>query len=72
MSGKTYTTGEAAKAAGISRQRLQEWIAGGLKAPEPQIVNGRAVRLWTAPDIVRLRQVRKSNLGKVGRPRKKK
>ena len=72
MSGTTYTTGEAAKAAGISRQRLQQWIARGLKAPEPQIVNGRAVRLWTAPDIARLRQVRKSNLGKVGRPRKRK
>lgn len=70
MDGKTYTTGQAAKAAGITRATLQAWIAGGLAAPEPQLRNGRAVRLWTTSDVARLREVKKANLKKRGRHRK--
>jgi DNA-binding transcriptional MerR regulator len=72
MSRKAYTTSQAAKAAGVTRATLQAWIAGGLAAPEPQLRNGRAVRLWSASDVARLRQVKKENLSKRGRRPKKK
>ncbi len=59
MSPKTYATGEAAKAVKVSRQTLQAWIASGkVKAPEPIIRDGRAVRLWSEDNIRRLRQLK--------------
>jgi excisionase family DNA binding protein len=64
------TTGEAAKAVGISRASLQVWIAAGtIRAPKTQLVNGRAVRLWSAEDIERLRAV-KAKVYRKGRGRK--
>ncbi len=53
------TTAEAAKAVGIGRQTLQRWIRQGkVKAPEPVIRDGRAVRLWSAADLRRLREAK--------------
>lgn len=72
MSPKTYTTGQAAAAVKITRQTLQAWIAKGkLNAPETQLRDGRAVRLWTESDVARLRKVRSELYRKeMGRPSK--
>ena len=68
MRAKVYTTGEAAKAVGISRQTLQAWIKTGLvKAPKMRLLNRVGARLWKESDIVRLRRVKP----KVGRPKNK-
>jgi excisionase family DNA binding protein len=69
---KAYTTREAAKAVGITRVTLQAWIAKGkLKAPQMRIVDGRAVRLWTASDMAALRRVKaKVYMKQMGRPKK--
>ena len=72
MSPKTYTTQQAADAVKITRQTLQAWIAKGkLIAPETQLRNGRAVRLWTESDVARLRKVKSEiYLKEMGRPSK--
>ena len=68
---KRLTTGEAADAAGISRATLQVWIkAKTVRAPKTQLVEGKAVRLWTAADLERLRGV-KAKIYRKGRGRKK-
>jgi excisionase family DNA binding protein len=65
------TTAEAAKAVGIARHTLQGWIrTGRVKAPNAQIREGRAVRLWSDADVNRLAQVKASTYRK-GRGRKK-
>jgi excisionase family DNA binding protein len=57
MPPKTYSTGEAAKQIGISRQALQVWLrAGKIEGPKPIKVGGMTVRLWTAADIARARK----------------
>lgn len=67
MSSKLYSTGRAAKEAGITRATLQEWVRKGIvRAPELQICDGRAVRLWTASDVAKLKSVEVP----MGRPRK--
>jgi len=69
---KSYTTEEAARAAGISRATLQAWIAAGkIKAPDVQLVAGKAVRLWNAGDLARLDAV-KAQIYRKGRGRKAK
>jgi len=69
MGSKLYATGQAAEAAGITRATLQEWIRKGVvEAPKLTIRNGRAVRLWTASDIAKLKAVEVP----IGRPRKAK
>lgn len=70
MSPKTYTTQQAADAVKITRQTLQAWIAKGkVDAPETQLREGRAVRLWTASDVARLRKVKSELYRKeMGRP----
>lgn len=61
---KTWTTGQAAEAANISRASLQEWIRlGKISAPPVQLVKGKAVRLWTARDIEKLRDVKSEIYG---------
>ena len=68
MSPKLYTTGQAAKKAGISRVTLQEWVRRGIvRAPELRISGGRAVRLWTDADVAKLKSVEVP----MGRPKKK-
>jgi|GEM_PF-3549968 len=69
---KSCTTEEAARAVGISRATLQAWIASGkLKAPDVQLVAGKAVRLWNQEDLARLRAV-KGEIYRKGRGRKAK
>jgi len=68
VSPKLYTTGQAAREAGITRVTLHEWIRKGVvRAPRLQIRNGRAVRLWTASDVAKLKTVEVP----MGRPKKK-
>ncbi len=53
-----YTTAEAAKLVGISRQTLQMWIvAGRIKAPE--LRRPFRLRLWTSEDVAQLKQVKR-------------
>ena len=71
MSERSYSTEEAAKAVGIHRVTLQEWIrTGKARAPKPVLRNGRGVRLWTKKDISRLRTL-KNRIYRRGRGRKK-
>jgi excisionase family DNA binding protein len=72
MNPKYYSTGDAAKAVGISRVTLQAWIAKGkITAPEAQDFGKVRVRLWTLADIARLReQKRKIYKKELGRPSK--
>jgi excisionase family DNA binding protein len=66
------TTAEAAKAVGISRASLQEWIrVGKVKAPKLKLEGGRAVRFWAEADIVRLKAL-KGRIYRKGRGRKAK
>jgi DNA-binding transcriptional MerR regulator len=60
MRPKLYTTAQAAKKIGVSRQSLQTWITKGVAAPP--IVGGN-VRLWTEEDISKLKKgkARKAN-----------
>jgi len=72
VSPKNYTTGEAARAVGISRATLQEWIARRkFIPPETTTVGGVFVRLWTKSDVSRLRAA-KAKVYLKGRGRKKK
>ena len=60
MSPKTYTTQEAADAAGITRATLQDWIKKKkFSAPKLQRLGNVGVRLWTALDVARLKAVKK-------------
>jgi excisionase family DNA binding protein len=71
MSPKTYTTSEAARQIGVSRQTLQTWIAAGeINAPK-LIGEGKAtLRLWTKADIEKIRKFKGAL--RPGRPRRKK
>jgi excisionase family DNA binding protein len=64
MRPKFYTTAQAAKKIGISRQSLQTWIVEGKVAAPPMV--GGNVRLWTDEDISKLKKV------KVRKPKAKK
>jgi len=55
MPNRFRTTAGAAKAAGISRATLQEWIASE-KFKAPKMIAG--VRLWTDADVARLKRVK--------------
>jgi DNA-binding transcriptional MerR regulator len=56
MASKTFTTAQAAKKAGVSRQTLHFWMHEGLiAAPEPVKVGQREFRFWTQQDIDRLK-----------------
>jgi len=71
VSPKQHATGEAAKAVGISRASLQEWIrAGKIRAPRTVLRDGRAVRLWTSADLEKVRKYKADHYCK-GRGRKK-
>ena len=60
MSAPQYTTAEAAKAAGVTRATLQDWLkTGRIKGPRLRLrSDGKAVRLWTAVDIVRISELK--------------
>lgn len=69
MSAKTYTTAQAAKLIGVSRQTLQAWIAAGdIKAPELIGVGNATLRLWTAKDVERAKKF-KGTLRRGPKPR---
>jgi hypothetical protein len=56
---KLYATGAAAKAAGITRATLQMWIrTDRIAAPPIQLVDNRAVRVWSEADIGRIKAFR--------------
>jgi hypothetical protein len=68
---KPCNTQRAAKAAGIAVMTLHRWIvAKRLKAPKLRIRNGRAVRLWSKEDLVRLHKLKQAIYCR-GRGRKK-
>jgi excisionase family DNA binding protein len=70
MSSKSYSTGEAAAQARITRATLQEWIKKGkIEAPKVAKVGNVSVRLWTASDIDRLKAV-KQKIYQEKRPKK--
>jgi DNA-binding transcriptional MerR regulator len=72
MAGKRYTTVEVARRAKVPRATLQYWIASGrISAPAVQIVEGKAMRLWTAADVERVRKL-KGTLKKGPKTAKKK
>lgn len=56
---KLYTTGEAAKIIGVSRQTLQTWIANGTVAAPKLIGN---TRVWSQKQVDELKRKRKMGL----------
>jgi len=57
MSTNKYTTPEAAKLVGVSRQTLQAWVKGRMIPPPELIEIGHvSVRLWSTADIQRARR----------------
>ncbi len=72
MSSKVYSTGDAAKAVGITRATLQAWIARGkIAAPKAQDLGKVRVRLWSESDVARLRRTKAKIYKKeLGRPSK--
>jgi excisionase family DNA binding protein len=58
MAAKFYTTGEAAKAIGVSRQSLQTWIADGKVTPPKMIGN---TRVWSQEQVDELKRRRKND-----------
>jgi excisionase family DNA binding protein len=70
MSPKTFTTQEAADAAGITRATLQDWIKKKkFAAPRLRRLGNVSARLWTASDVARLKAVKKE-IYQEKRPRK--
>lgn len=59
MSPKTYTTGQAAAAAGVPRTTLQHWIKSNkIPAPAVRLINGRAVRSWNDAQVTKIRKMK--------------
>lgn len=57
MDKNKYTTPEAAKLIGVSRQTLQAWIKGRfIETPELGKVANLSVRLWSKADIQRAKR----------------
>jgi excisionase family DNA binding protein len=54
MADKFYTTGQAAKAIGVSRQTLQTWIAEG-KVEPPKLVG--TTRVWSQSQVNKLKKI---------------
>jgi predicted site-specific integrase-resolvase len=65
---KLFTTAQAAKQMGISRQSLQTWISAGIVQPPPK--RGGNVRLWTSGEVakaVKIARGRKAKARKVSK-----
>jgi DNA-binding transcriptional MerR regulator len=72
MAERKYTTPEAAKLIGVSRQTLQAWIKGRLiETPELSEVANLRVRLWNKADIQRAKRF-KGTLRRGPEPKKRK
>jgi predicted DNA-binding transcriptional regulator AlpA len=60
MSPRTYTTQQAADAAGITRATLQDWIKKRkFAAPKLLRLGNVGVRLWAVSDVARLKATKK-------------
>jgi excisionase family DNA binding protein len=55
MADKLYTTAEAAKVIGVSRQTLQTWIADG-KIQAPKMIGN--TRVWNSSQVEELKRKR--------------
>lgn len=55
---KLYTTAEAARRVGVSRQTVQAWIAMG-KIKGPELILPVHIRLWSKEDVAQLKKVEK-------------
>lgn len=54
---RSYSTGDAAKKIGVSRQTLQAWIdSENIPMPKLEKVGRISIRLWTEADIERARK----------------
>jgi excisionase family DNA binding protein len=71
---KQFTTGEAAKAVGITRATVQAWIAAKkIHAPRATSFGNIVVRMWSQADVKMLRAAKKKLYSMKGRgPRAKK
>jgi excisionase family DNA binding protein len=58
MAEKLYTTAEAAKEVGVSRQTLQTWIAEG-KVKPPKLIG--ATRVWSQAQVQTLKRQRRKS-----------
>ena len=58
MAEKLYTTAEAAKEVGVSRQTLQTWIAEG-KVKPPNLIG--ATRVWSKAQVDELKRQRRKS-----------
>ena len=66
-----YSTNGAARKVGIHPITLHRWVLEGrVKAPQKQRIGGVMVRLWTDPDVERVRKYKATHYRK-GRGRKK-
>lgn len=54
MAEKFYTTGEVARAIGVSRQTLQTWMAEG-KVKAPKMIG--TTRIWSESQLEELRRI---------------
>lgn len=75
MKPKDYSTAQAAKAVGLHRVTLQNWLAEREDCPRASIEiplsGGLTLRRWSEEDIAKLRRyVREHKAENVGRPRK--
>jgi excisionase family DNA binding protein len=71
MSVKTYTTSQAARQIGVSRQTLQAWIAAGeINAPKVIGVGKALLRLWSVADIEKAKKF-KGTLRRGPKPKRK-
>jgi excisionase family DNA binding protein len=68
MAPKLLTTPEAAKAIGVTRETIRNWIKQGRVKPPNLKIGG--LRLWSEVDVARLRKAQKAI--KIGRPVKSK
>lgn len=62
MKMKVYSTSQAAKIAGISRVTLERWIRDGKVKKPSALGNGPGnARLWTEPEVERVRKYKEKN-----------
>lgn len=68
---KGYTTAQVAKAIGVSKNTLLQWLyAGRLREPKRVMVGAIEWRMWTGADVDRARKV-KTTMKRGPKPRPK-
>jgi len=54
---ETYSVSEAAKATGVNRRTLQRWIRNKrIPSPKAEIIDGRLRKSWTAIEVEKIRE----------------